>query len=209
MSEVTEILAAIEHGDEQATDELLRIVYNELRQIAAAKLSYEAPGQTLQTTALVHEAFLRMLGGPGHAPTGEASDTPAASLDKTEIASNTTWHSRGHFFAAAAEAMRRILIDHARRKKRLKRGGNRDRLELEQVDLSIPAPAIDLIALDEALVKLEAEDETKANVVKLRYFAGLTIEQAAAALGVSEPTVKRHWYYARAWLRREIGKGDE
>lgn len=201
MSDVTQILQAIEQGDDRAAKELLRVVYDELHRIAASKLARESPGHTLQTTALVHETYLRLLGNT-------ADDTLRGESEDTDP-SSTGWQSRGHFFAAAAEAMRRILIDNARRKKRLKRGGDRERLQLEQIELAASSPSVDLIALDEALVRLEAEDETKARVVKLRYFAGLTIEQTAAALGVSEPTVKRHWYYARAWLRREIAKGDE
>ena len=194
MSEVTQILDAINQGDAEAPERLLTVVYDELRRIASAKLSGETPGQTLQATALVHETYLRLL--------GSAEDTPDSS-------SSQNWQSRGHFFAAAAEAMRRILIENARRKKRLKRGGDRDRIALEDVEPAEHSPPIDLLALDEALKKLETEDELKAQVVKLRYFAGLTIEQTAEALKVSEPTVKRHWYYARAWLRREIGKGEE
>ena len=193
MSEVTEILEAIERGDESSTDALLPIVYDELRRIAASKLSRETPGITLQTTSLVHEAYMRLIG-------------PAADADEAE---GVRWDSRGHFFAAAAESMRRILIDHARRKKQLKRGGDREKIDLEHVDFAAVEKSVDLLALDEALNKLEEEDSEKANVVKLRYFAGLTIEETARALGVSEPTVKRRWFYARAWLRREIEGGSQ
>lgn len=202
MSEVTEILQAIDRGDTSSTDELLPIVYDELRRIAASKLSYESPGMTLQTTALVHEAYMRLVGrksGDNTASSGEAD---------TQQIPDASWDSRGHFFAAAAESMRRILIDNARRKKQLKRGGDRNRVEFDNIDLAVDERSIDLLALDEALAKLETEDEPKARVVKLRYFAGLTIEQCALALSVSEPTVKRHWYYARAWLRREMGGGE-
>lgn len=201
MSEVTEILQAIDRGDTSSTDELLPIVYAELRRIAASKLSRESPGLTLQTTALVHEAYMRLVGRKvGH-------DCDASQTTDTPDLAGATWDSKGHFFAAAAESMRRILIDNARRKKRLKHGGDRERVEFDNVDLAVSERSVDLIALDEALAKLEAEDEHKARLVKLRYFAGLTIEQCAKALDISEPTVKRHWYYARAWLRREMGAG--
>ncbi len=200
MSEVTEILEAIDRGDTSNTDELLPIVYEELRRIAAAKLSRESPGVTLQTTALVHEAYMRLVGRK------PADETPTSLSGETGQGA-ATWDSRGHFFAAAAESMRRILIDNARRKKQLKRGGDRNRVEFDNVDLASNERCVELLALDEALAKLEAKDPQKASVVKLRYFAGLTIDQCAKALGVSEPTVKRHWYYARAWLRREMGDG--
>ena len=184
MSDVTRILNAIERGDAQATDELLPLVYEELRALAARKLSHETPGQTLQATALVHEAYLRLV--------GEESQN---------------WTGRAHFFRAAAEAMRRILIDHARRKKSEKRGGNRQRVDLEEADPQSPQTCSpdDLLALDEALAKLAQEDQVKAEVVKLRYFAGLTVEQTAQILGISATTAKLHWAYARAWLLREIG----
>lgn len=201
MSEMTEILQAIDRGDTSSTDELLPIVYAELRRIAASKLSHESPGITLQTTGLVHEAYLRLVGRKA----GE--DTVKSEGHETQDIGGATWESKGHFFAAAAESMRRILIDSARRKKRLKHGGDRERVEFDNVDLAVSDRSVDLIALDEALAKLEAEDESKAKLVKLRYFAGLTIQQCAKALDVSEPTVKRHWYYARAWLRREMGDG--
>jgi len=206
MNEITRLLQAIEQGDERATNDLFPVVYDELRRMAAAKLAHESPGHTLQATALVHEAYLRMLGSPEHGRDG-STDTPTdASRETSQEAA--TWKTRGHFFAAAAEAMRRILIENARRKGRLKRGGDRDKIELDQADLVVHTAPLDLITLDEALTKLEAQDKTKAEVVKLRFFAGLTIEETAAALGVSEPTVKRYWLYARAWLRREIGTGD-
>jgi RNA polymerase sigma factor (TIGR02999 family) len=181
MSEVTRILMAVEQGDARALDRLLPAVYRELRQLAAQKLSHERPGQTLQATALVHEVYLRLVGAEGQ-----------------------SWKSRTHFFAAAAEAMRRILIENARRKHRLKRGGHRQRVDLEDGELSIDGPSHDLIALDEALNKLAETDKEKAELVKLRYFAGLTIEQAAEVLGISPTTAKREWTYARAWLYRRI-----
>ena len=184
MSDVTRILNAIERGDAGATDELLPLLYEELRLLAAQKLSHEAPGQTLQATALVHEAYLRLVGEHGQ-----------------------NWKNRSHFFQAAAEAMRRILIDNARRRKSQKRGGDRQRVCLEEAFAQREelGPMDDLIALDEALVKLAAEDATKAEVVKLRYFVGLSVEQTAEILGVSPTTAKLHWAYARAWLLREIG----
>src|SRR6516164_8991292 len=181
MDDVTHILSAIEQGDPQAAAQLLPLVYDELRQLAAQKLAHEAPGQTLQATALVHEAYVRLVGG------GEA-----AGLE-------LRWDSRGHFFAAAAEAMRRILIDQARRKHSQKRGGARRRVELDAGALLAEPEgeaAEDLLALDEALQQLEAEDPLKARLVKLRYFAGLSLADAAAALGVSPATAKRYWVYA-------------
>ena len=205
MSEVTQILQAIENGDVSSTDELFPLVYDELRRIAASKLSRESPGQTLQTTALVHEAYMRLIGSAQRSrdSAGEAFD------DQEGTSEAVSWDSKGHFFAAAAESMRRILIDNARRKKQLKRGGDRQRIEFENVDVVNDESSVDLVALDEALRKLQAEDSVKAQVVKLRYFAGLTIEQCALALNISEPTVKRYWFYARAWLRREMGDDDE
>ena len=185
MSDVTRILNAIERGDAKATDELLPLVYEELRLLAAQKLSHEPPGQTLQATALVHEAYLRLMGGasPG-------------------------WRGRRHFFLAAAEAMRRILVDSARRKRRLKRGGDHHRIDLDDAVLSLETsvPLDDLLALDEALDRLVAWDTTKAELVKLRFFGGLTREQAARALDISSTTADEHWAYARAWLRLEIGE---
>jgi RNA polymerase sigma factor (TIGR02999 family) len=184
MSDVTRILNAIEGGDTQATDELLPLVYEELRLLAAQKLSHEPPGQTLQATALVHEAYLRLV-----------------------EAECQTWNSRNHFFMAAAEAMRRILIERARRKSGLKYGGDRGRVDLDDVVLPCDEQGFsaNLLALDEALEKLSQVDRVKADVVKLRYFAGLTIEQTAEILSVSVNTVKRCWAYARAWLLQEIG----
>jgi RNA polymerase sigma factor (TIGR02999 family) len=187
MSDVTRILSAIERGDANATDQLLPLVYEELRVLAAQRLSQEPPGQTLQATALVHEAYLRLVG-----------------------AQQPSWASRGHFFKAAAEAMRRILIDNARRKKSLKRGGGRRPADLDESLVVDDAPQVDgLLALDEALAKLAEQDPIKADLVKLRYFAGLTIEQAAKALDISHATAERYWDYARSWLRVEIGPIDE
>jgi RNA polymerase sigma factor (TIGR02999 family) len=185
MSDVTRILTAIEQGDPRAADELLPAVYQELRRLAAQKLSRERPGQTLQATALVHEAYIRLVGAEGR-----------------------NWRSRTHFFAAAAEAMRRILIENARRKQRLKRGGGRQRVDLEDADLAIDEPSTDLVALDEALAKLAEDDTVVAELVKIRYFAGLTLAQAAELLGISRRTADRYWAYARAWLYQEITKGQ-
>jgi RNA polymerase sigma factor (TIGR02999 family) len=186
MSDVTMILTAIEQGDPQAASQLLPLVYEELRRLATQKLAQEKPGQTLEPTALVHEAFLRLVGAQG------------GSAD---------WDSRGHFFAAAAEAMRRILVENARRKRSLKRGGDRLRQDLEEGVWVVPEPREDLLALDEALNRLAVKDPRKAQLVQLRYFAGLTIEEAARALGISSTTAERYWTYARAWLQREIGGG--
>jgi len=185
MSDVTRILTAIEQGDARAADELLPAVYEELRHLAAQKLSQERPGQTLQATALVHEAYIRLVGAEAR-----------------------NWSSRGHFFAAAAEAMRRILIEKARRKQRLKGGGGHQRVALDDAELAIEEPSTDVIALDEALAKLAEEDPTKAELVKLRFFAGLTIKQAGAILGISRATADRYWSYAKAWLFHEINKGS-
>ena len=178
MNDVTQLLNAIERGDPHAAGQLLPLVYDELRRLAALKLSQEKAGQTLQPTALVHEAFLRLVG---------KGDEPR-------------WDGRGHFFAAAAEAMRRILVENARRKHRLKRGGDRQRLDLDQVEAVADAPSEDLLALDEALNLLAVEDGPKAELVKLRYFAGLTVAEAGRCLGVSRATADRWWAYARAWL---------
>jgi RNA polymerase sigma factor (TIGR02999 family) len=184
MTYVTRILNAIEQGDARAADKLLPVVYQELRRLAAYKLSHEAPGQTLQATALVHEAYIRLVGS-------EAQD----------------WGSSTHFFTAAAEAMRRILIDNARRKQRLKRGGGQQKVNLNDAELAIEGPSDDLIALDEALARLAEIDKTKADLVKLRYFAGLTLEQAAGVLNLPERTAKRYWAHARAWLYRQVADG--
>ncbi len=188
MSEVTRILSAIEQGDPHAAEQLLPLVYDELRKLAAQKLAHEKPGQTLQATALVHEAYLRLV---------EEEKAPH-------------WNSRGHFFAAAAEAMRRILVDQARRKLSLRRGGNLKRQSIEDQEIEAPEPSVDLLAVHEALERFQAVDATAAQIVKLRYFAGLTIPQAAEALGISSSTADRSWAYARAWLHaalRQDGAG--
>jgi RNA polymerase sigma factor (TIGR02999 family) len=184
-ADVTRVLSAIEQGDMKAADRLLPLVYDELRKLAAQRLAHEAPGQTLQATALVHEAYLRLAGD----------------------AQARRWDSRGHFFAAAAEAMRRILVENARRKRSYKRGGGLVRHDLDEVQLAVPELGDDLLALDEALARLAAKDPLKARLVELRHFAGLTIEQAALALGLSTTTAHRHWTYARAWLHQEVISG--
>ena len=181
MNDLAQLLDTLQEGDPVAADQLLVLVYSELRRLAAAKMSREAPGQTLQPTALVHEAWLR-LGGDGH-----------------------RWENRAHFFGAAAEAMRRILIDHARRKLAARHGGGQQRLDADEVEIAAPTEKDDeLLAVHEALDQLAAHDPRKAELVKLRYFAGLTIDEAADVLGISAPTAKRDWTYARAWLFREI-----
>jgi len=187
MTNVTQLLSAMERGDPQAAAELLPLVYDELRRLAAARLVSEPSGNTLQATALVHEAYLRLVGAPG----------------------GDQWDHRGHFFAAAAEAMRRILVDNARRKSTMRHGGAMKREVLDDDAAAIPEPREDLVALDEALERLEAEDPLKANLVKLRYFAGLSLAEAAAALDMSERTAGRHWAYARAWLRRAVEGAQE
>jgi RNA polymerase sigma factor (TIGR02999 family) len=189
MTNVTCILSAIEQGDVHAADQLLPLVYDELRKLAAQRLARERPGHTLQATALVHEAYLRLVGAEG-APVG--------------------WKSRGHFFAAAAEAMRRILVENARRRGRQKRGGSRARAELLETDLAVDDPPDEILEVDEALQRLAAEDPNAAELVKLRYFGGLSVEEAAEALGLSRATAYRHWAYARAWVRCQVlGTSDE
>ncbi len=190
MNEVTRILSAIEQGDPHASDQLLPLVYDELRRLATQKLAQEKPGQTLEATALVHEAYLRLVAS------GDAS-APRA------------WDSRGHFFAAAAEAMRRILIDQARRKRRPKHGGDWKRINLEDVLSVSQSPCEDLLALDEALSRFAVQEPAKAELVKLRFFAGLTNAEAAKALGISEATAERYWAYARVWLYAELHDAGE
>ncbi len=182
MSDVTHILSAIEQGDPHAAEQLLPLVYDELRKLAAHKMAQEAPGQTLQATGLVHEAYLRLV----------------------DVEQAQHWNSRGHFFAAAAEAMRRILIDRAREKLAVKRGGDRKRVPLAEVDPPAGTPPEDLLAFDEALEQLTRLDPTAGQLVKLRYFAGLSVEQAAATLRVALPTAYRHWTFARAWLHAQV-----
>jgi len=185
MSDVTRILNAIEHGDAKAADELLPLVYEELRLLAAQKMSQELPGQTLQATALVHEAYLRLVGVEIH-----------------------NWDSRGHFFAAAAEAMRRILVDKARRKQGIRHGGNHKKIDLNDVFLAIEDPKDDILAVNEALDKLADEDPKLAEVIKLRYFGGLTLNQIAVIMGIGRRTVDRYWVLGRAWLYQEITQAE-
>ena len=185
--DVTQILSAIEQGDGQGAERLLPLIYDELRRLAAVKMAGESPDNTLQATALVHEAYVRLV-----------------DVDEAQ-----QWDSRGHFFSAAAEAMRRILVEQARRRSRLKRGGDFQRLSLAEIDLAAMSSPDDVIVLNEAIEKLAADDETAANLVKLLYFAGLTVEQAASALRVSTATAYRHWAYARSWLSCEITSGSK
>ena len=182
MSDVTHILSQIEHGNLLAAEQLLPLVYDELRKLAAQKMARENPSQTLQATALVHEAYLRLV-----------------DVDKVQ-----DWNSRGHFFAAAAEAMRRILVDNARRKNSAKRGGDVERVGLAEGKITAPNRGVDLVALDEALDKLATHDARKAELVKLRYFGGLSIRQAADALGIAESTADADWAYAKSWLRLQL-----
>jgi RNA polymerase sigma factor (TIGR02999 family) len=186
MTEVTRILTAIERGNPQAAEQLLPLVYIELRKLAAQKLAQERPGQTLQATALVHEAYLRLVDD-----------------DKSK-----KWDSRGHFFAAASEAMRRILVENARRRKRIKHGGDLVRVDVELADLPTRLTSEDLLALNDALEQLGRHEPSKAQLVTLRYFGGMTIEQAADVLQISRVTAHRHWTYARAWLHQRITGGE-
>ncbi len=185
MSDVTQLLLAIQEGDEQATDALIPLVYQELRQLAAAKLSKEYQSQSIQPTMLVHEAYLRLI----------------------DVKEPQTWQGRGHFFAAAAEAMRRILVEKARRRKRLKHGGEFNRVELDEASASVDTPVEDLLALDEALSEFEQRWPDKAQLVKLKYFAGLTIPEASEALKISTATAERQWKFARAWLHSQLKGG--
>ena len=182
MSDITRILSKIEAGNQQASEKLLPLVYDELRSLAAARLAQEKPGQTLQATALVHDVWLRLVGDndSGH------------------------WNSRGHFFGAAARAMRQILINRARNKQRQKRGGGSSRIELDKVQVALNTPSEELVALDEAMEMLEQHDEKAAKLVELRFFAGLTHGEAARAMGVTRRTADRYWAYARAWLHAEL-----
>ena len=187
MNDVTRILLEINTGDEQASARLLPLVYEELRKLAAAKLSMEQSGQTLQATALVHEAYLKLVGGTG---------------------ADRKWNGRKHFYSAAAEAMRRILVDNARKKNRPKHGGGVKSIPLDDIATASTEPTDDILAIDEALTKFALEDPKKAELIKLRYFAGLTIEEAAEHLEVSRATASRYWTYAKAWLLNEIRSGD-
>lgn len=182
MSDITPIVSQVESGDRHAAEQLLPLVYDELRKLAAARLAQEMPGQTLQPTALVHEAYLRLV----------------------DVAKSQHWDSRGHFFAAAAEAMRRILVENARRKRALKAGGAMTRIDLDQAALAIDPESDDVLLLDEALIKLAGEDAVTAELAKLRLFAGLTVDEAAESLGISRSTGFRHWTYARAFLQAEM-----
>ena len=185
MSDVTQILQAVGRGEARATEDLLPLVYEELRRLAAARMAQEAAGQTLQATALVHEAWLRLVAG-----------------------GQRIWENRGHFFAAAAEAMRRILIENARRKSRLKRGGDQVRVELTELDLAETTPDEKVLMIDEALERLEAEDPEKARIVVMKFFGGLTNQEVAETLGITERTVERRWAFAKAWLFRSMQEGS-
>ena len=192
MADFTQILTAIEQGDPHAADQLLPLVYDELRQLAAAKLAHEKPGQTLQATALVHEAYVRLVGSAGPSTTDQGRG----------------WDSRGHFFAAAAEAMRRILVEQSRRKGRLRHGGGLRRVDLLDADVAAPADDEQLLLLDEALTRLAAARPQAAELVKLRFFSGLTLEEAAPLLGLSPRSARRLWVFARAWLRRDMERSS-
>ena len=187
LTPVTRILSAIHGGNAQAAEQLLPLIYDELRKLAAQRLTHEPPGQTLQATALVHDAYIRLV----------------------DVELVQRWNSRGHFFAAAAEAMRRILVENARRKRSLKAGGDWERIDLAHVEAAIPGENLDLLALNEALEKLRLKDERQADLVNLRFFAGLTNDEAAAALGISPSTADSDWAYARCWLRLEMGGGQD
>jgi RNA polymerase sigma factor (TIGR02999 family) len=186
MTDVTRILSQIDHGDSNAADQLLTLVYEELRKLAAATMARERPGQTLQATALVHEAYLRLV-DPKY---------------------GQKWNSRGHFFSAAAEAMRRILVDHAREKHSLRRGGDRKRHALSSLEIEQFAPDVDLLAINEAVTKLEQQQPLAAEILKMRFFCGMTIEETAGSLGISHATVERHWAYARARLHAELAADE-
>ena len=188
MSDVTRILEAAQQGDPKAADEMLPLVYDELRRLAAHKMANEAAGHTLQPTALVHEAWLRLVGNQRQ---------------------NQSWEGRAHFFAAAAEAMRRILIERARRKRAVRHGGDQQRVDVQEVDLASPADDDQLLAVSDALDKLAVQHKVEAELVKLRYFVGMTNEEAAEVLGISPRAAKYYWTHARAWLFREIGREDQ
>ena len=187
MTDVTHLLQSIEQGDLQSSEKLLPLVYDELRSLAAQRMSQEKPGQTLSATALVHEAYLRLV-----------------AAEETQ-----KWNGRGHFFAAAAEAMRRIVIENARQKRRVKRGGGRQRIDLDDIGLVAPSRNVDILEIDEALTRLAGIDPLRANLVKLRFFAGLTMSEAAEALGISLATAERHWTFARTWLYANLSEDGE
>jgi RNA polymerase sigma factor (TIGR02999 family) len=197
MPDVTQILEAIEQGQAQASEQLLPLVYDELRRLAAGRLAREAPGQTLQPTALVHEAWLRLVGNVPPKPTVDPEKP------------NRRWDSRAHFFAAAAEAMRRILIENARRKKAVRRGGELRRVEFGDLDLAVSNEPDELLLLDEALTRLAQEDAAAATLVKLRYFSGLSVEEAAEMAGLPRATAYRHWSFARAWLLSQMNEAAD
>jgi len=203
MSDVTQILSQIEQGDPAAAEQLLPLVYDELCKLAAVRLAQEKPGQTLQATALVHEAYLRLLGkDEGGRMKDEEAIHPSSFIPHPSTA--PAFDSRGHFFAAAAEAMRRILVEQARRKATGKHGGGRTRFDVDTLDVAVHSTPDQLLSIDEALAKLSRDDPAAAKIVNLRYFAGLTVEQAAQALGISTATAYRHWNYARSWLHSEL-----
>jgi RNA polymerase sigma factor (TIGR02999 family) len=218
MSDVTRILSQIESGDPAAAEQLLPLVYDELRKLAAAKLAHEKPGQTLQPTALVHEAYLRLVGGGGvgdqksevrDQKTNESTNLPTSDL--RSLTSGASFHSRGHYFAAAAEAMRRILVEQARRKLSVKRGGDRarDQADLNELPLTSAQDPLIVLAVHEALDRLAQKSPRKVELVKLRYFLGCTLPEAAQILGISPATAEEDWAYARAWLRREWLRGQK
>src|SRR5262245_30870048 len=204
MSEVTRILDQIQQGDPQAAEQLLPLVYDELRKLAAEKMANERPGQTLQATALVHEAYLRLVAPASGAASARREQASGAASARRE----RQWNSRGHFFAAAAEAMRRILINRVRDKRRLKRGGGWKRVDLHKLAVVDDASDEDLLAIDEALERLAEHSKPCADLIKLRFFAGLTMEEAAAALGLAERTADRYWAFARAWLYKALRDDD-
>jgi DNA-directed RNA polymerase specialized sigma24 family protein len=199
LTEVTRILSAIEQGDTHAAEELLPLVYDELRKLAAQRLAEEKPGQTLQATALVHEAYLRLVTRSKSPPSTPSVSPPSKGGDQVGV--GVSWNSRGHFFAAAAEAMRRILVDQARRKQADKRGGQGRRVPLDAADVGYSSPAEELLDIDDALTRLAAEDPQAARLIQLRYFGGLSIEDAADVIGIARSTAYEHWSYARVRLR--------
>ena len=200
MTDVTAILSRIDSGDPRAAEQLLPLVYDELRKLATARLAHEKPGQTLQATALVHEAYLRLVGVGSRESGVEEQERTSYPPTPDPRSPTPSFSSRGHFFAAAAEAMRRILINRARDKNRHKRSGGWQRVELDAIEIAFDTPAEDLLALDEALQQLAAHDKLCSDLVQLRFFAGLTLGEAAEAMGVPRRTADRHWAYARAWL---------